>query len=296
MANTSILLDKYEFTPDAEDIILEIEGQPGIVMFTILDLLNVDPTVTLIVTRNHLRFRYVGLGGLTTITCPLDTVTGVYGGLEKPKWALYLAATMLILTVTTLLSNFILTFIYILIGIAAFAYFWIKKGFVIGFSTSDFVNLSGLMFDAEKPEGGDITEEELLTIIKYINLVLLKAHTNPTGDNPDVPDMPSKPEAMPMNFNTDGDDNQFAGSVIPAQSDNLIGDFSGLSIGALFGMARTQYRDKNFDEVLEITNEILDRNPDHLKTLRMRSLAHKELGDMDLALVDRKRYKKLGGK
>ena len=83
MADTNIIVETNRFTPNHERVILDMRGHPDGIIQYLLNLMGIDTRVNFTVTRKHIEFRFSNLGGQSTIICPLDSVTGMFGGLKQ---------------------------------------------------------------------------------------------------------------------------------------------------------------------------------------------------------------------
>lgn len=182
MADADVVLQTFEFKPDSKDVILEMRGRPTGLTRWLLSAMKIDTTTYLIVTRSNVQFRWSGLGGQTTIMCPSDTVRSMLGGTSKPMWMVGLGVLAIGLGLAALSSSNILPGLVMLgIAVGLFVGFVMSKGLTIAFSTSDFIDVHGLVFDAKLPNGKVVKEEELLRIIEHINLNILGAHRSAGG-------------------------------------------------------------------------------------------------------------------
>src|SRR4051794_16991453 len=100
-ADVSLVLDKYEFTPEAKDgDILVIEGRNSGLVGRLLTSLGLTEKSTLTINREQVSFKFTSLRGVTHIVCPLDAVTCSMSGTAKPMWMLYLGIAGLLAGIT----------------------------------------------------------------------------------------------------------------------------------------------------------------------------------------------------
>lgn len=282
MAEASIILNKFEFNPRGSNTILELRGNPAGLMRSLLQLLGLDTKVFFVVKRTHITFRFVSFGGQTTITCPLDTVTAMYAGVAKPLWALYLGIMLLVGGIILSGTNSALLPLGFLLSVILIGYFFITKGLTIAFSTGDMVNVTGLVFDAKRPGGKKLTEEDLLKMVEHINRMLRSQH----GQSSSSPNGSALLSVEEFTSEVEDEDEPQKHEYDPEAS----------KVNAWIQEARLPYQQGNFLRVVEITSAILEEYPEYSNALRLRMSAYKQLRDAEGYRGDRDKLQKLESK
>jgi tetratricopeptide (TPR) repeat protein len=175
MADVNLVLDTFVFNPESDDKVIELQGRAAGVLGYLLSLLGLNQRSFLIITREEVQFRFVRLGGITTILCPLDTITVTLGGLSKPMWALYGGIVLLLGGLTALPTGIVAS----VIGALLLFHFIRTRFLELTFSTGDMMDLHGLGFTTFMKQGNTIKYEQLLELVDYLNAVLMNVRPDP---------------------------------------------------------------------------------------------------------------------
>jgi hypothetical protein len=174
MADVNLILEKFEFDPNADHKIVELHGTTAGLMGSLLSLLGLSRDAYLVVTRAELQLKLVRFSGMTIVICPLEKITSASCGISKPVWALRLGIIFLLFFPTIILP---------LIGVGLLVYFMRAKFLTLTFSTSDMLKIHGLDFVPLTTQGKPIHLDDLIEIVTYVNTTLLK----PQPDSVPVP-------------------------------------------------------------------------------------------------------------
>ncbi len=171
MADVNLMLEKFEFDPNADHKIVELHGKTAGLMGSVLSLLGLTRDAYLVVTRDELQLKLVGFSGMTIIICPLEKITSAACGVSKPVWALRWGLVFLL---------FVPTIILPLIGLGLLLYFVRAKFLTLTFSTSDLLKIHGLDFAPLTTTGKQIHLDDLIEIVAYVNTMLLQPQPEPS--------------------------------------------------------------------------------------------------------------------
>lgn len=177
MADANLVLDTFMFDPKAKYKVVELKGRKSGIMGFILSKLGLGMQSYLTVTRDHVEFRFVSLSGITTILCPLDTLTSANCAAGKPVWALWLGIVLLLGSIPAVFSG--IGIVGLIISGILLYHFYRTRLLTLTFSTGEMLSLHGLDFAAFTKDGKRITLEQLLQIVNYINVVLLNVRPDP---------------------------------------------------------------------------------------------------------------------
>ena len=111
--------------------------QPGIFAF-ILNLVGLDPTAQLKVTKGAVSFRSTSLSGMTETSTALTQIGSFQGGYSKPIGYLFLAAFFPIIgaIVDIMIQFFIVTWIMLILSLICLIAYALEKNLAFGFETS----------------------------------------------------------------------------------------------------------------------------------------------------------------
>lgn len=166
-------------TPDANGVYVEIKGRDeGIISF-ILSLLNIEPTVSLMVTQKNIVFIQGSLSGFIKRIIPFSSVSSMLYGYSKPwKTAAAIIIAGLVMGILFGAGNrsfgaFLITVI-IAISIAIAIYFTNKKLTIGIVEDSGVVN--GIEFKRSVIEGKKIDERNAEIVIDLIQYFVDAKH------------------------------------------------------------------------------------------------------------------------
>ena len=111
--------------------------QPGLFAF-ILNIIGLDPTAQLKVTRGSVSFRSTSLSGMTETSTSLTQIGSFQGGYSKPIGFLILAPFFLILGISLDISLEMSTFIWVglILSLGCLIAYALQKNLAFGFETS----------------------------------------------------------------------------------------------------------------------------------------------------------------
>lgn len=113
-------------TPNQDGIYVHITGRKGGLMSFFMSLVGIDPTVSLVVDRENVRFTKGKWTGFKSWVTPLDKLCSGHYGYSKPFWNTVL---WVIIGVALLMPSFGLSLILIL---GVIAYYFLNKTLVLG--------------------------------------------------------------------------------------------------------------------------------------------------------------------
>lgn len=155
-------------TPNQEGIYVRITGRKGGLMSFFMSLVGIDPTVSLVVDSENVRFKRGSWTGYSAWVTPLDKLCSGQYGYSKPFWSVVL---WIVIGVALLLPSFGLSLILIL---GAIAYYFLNKTLVLGLTFIGGANVysgDALAFKRSVIEGKNIDEfatERIVAIIEMI--------------------------------------------------------------------------------------------------------------------------------
>lgn len=168
MAHSIIDLETFEFTPDGEEIILELRGRPPLLSALLLRAIGLETTTALIVTRRTVQFQWVGLRGEGKRVYPLNQIRSISTGVAKPVWALPIA---LLFGIVGLVVHPLF-----LIGSVAFVgLFVMSRRLTVAFSTEEWGGVYGVAFVPRMSNGRVIEADELRKMLDPISRDVLTA-------------------------------------------------------------------------------------------------------------------------
>ena len=111
--------------------------QPGIIAF-ILNLIGLDPTAQLKVTKGAVSFRSTSLSGMTETSTSLTQIGSFQGGYSKPIGYLILAVFFPIMGIVfdIMLEEFFVTWFALIISLICLIAYALQKNLAFGFETS----------------------------------------------------------------------------------------------------------------------------------------------------------------
>ena len=111
--------------------------QPGIIAF-ILNLIGLDPTAQLKVTKGAVSFRSTSLSGMTETSTSLTQIGSFQGGYSKPISYLILAAFFMItgIVLDIILGDFFVIWFALIISLVCLVAYALQKNLAFGFETS----------------------------------------------------------------------------------------------------------------------------------------------------------------
>lgn len=276
----------FAFSSEDEHVILEMRGKPAGIMQQIYRLLGLDTDIYFIVTRDSVQFRFVNFNGQTTVTCPFDALTAMVDGVSGSKWTLYVS--FVAIAGGFFLFNGIIQLIPIAIELACLYYFFSYSGLRIGFSTGDFIETHGLIFDAALPNGQQMSMERLLQIIEHINLVLLNTHGSAASRSASeyiqkgtIPPAKSEISREPV-----------TGHGMEEHGNES--DITTISTSQLWSDTKKAFKQKDYEKSIQLSTQLIDREPDFRNVYRLRSESYFHLGKRKEALSDKAGWKQLG--
>lgn len=155
-------------TPNQEEIYVRITGRKGGLMSFFMSLVGIDPTVSLVVDSENVRFKRGSWTGYSAWVTPLDKLCSGQYGYSKPFWSVVL---WIVIGVALLLPSFGLSLILIL---GAIVYYFLNKTLVLGLTFIGGANVysgDALAFKRSVIEGKNIDEfatERIVAIIEMI--------------------------------------------------------------------------------------------------------------------------------
>ena len=155
-------------TPNQDGIYVHITGRKGGLMSFFMSLVGIDPTVSLVVDRENVRFKRGSWTGYNAWVTPLDKLCSGQYGYSKPFWGTVL---WIIIGVALLLPSFGLSLILIL---GVIVYYFLNKTLVLGLTFVGGANVysgDALAFKRSMIEGKNIDEfaaERIVAIIEMI--------------------------------------------------------------------------------------------------------------------------------
>jgi hypothetical protein len=154
--------------PNQEGIYVSITGRKGGLMSFFMSLVGIDPTVSLVVDRENVRFKRGSWAGYSAWVTPLNKLCSGQYGYSKPFWSVVL---WIVIGTVLLLPSFGVSLILIL---GAIAYYFLNKTLVLGLTFVGGANVysgDALAFKRSVIEGKNIDEfatERIVAIIEMI--------------------------------------------------------------------------------------------------------------------------------
>ena len=176
MADVTLMLEKFDFIADGDKdgTVLTIQGHSGGLIGQLLHALHINEDSFLIVSKREVTFQFAGLGGITYIVCPLDTITCSVCGITKPLWQLIIGILAVLSGISLFGSSSSTVGIIALVVGAALLFSYVRTTYlIVTFSTGDMGDTHGLAFGARTKGGTTLRIENLLEAIEYINHYLL---------------------------------------------------------------------------------------------------------------------------
>ena len=100
MSVNALVLRKFEINQSSSaDKIIDIVGRKSGFVAFLLTVLGLDATTSLRCTRDRVEYKASSLFGETSITVPLNQVTGIVGGYKKPLELLISAGISFVVSV-----------------------------------------------------------------------------------------------------------------------------------------------------------------------------------------------------
>ncbi len=112
---------------------LKISCRPAGVLAWILSLLKLVATTTMIASRQCLDYRSASLKGFTSLSVPLNKVTGVQFGIYKPIKLLIAAGVLFLSSLYMMFDSAVVGVIMLLVAIGLVVKYFLNKTFFIGF-------------------------------------------------------------------------------------------------------------------------------------------------------------------
>jgi len=178
MSKSPLVLKRFQIDRNAIDApLVDIQGRDEGVISFFLTLLRLDDATSLKCFRDRIEYKSSSLFGESTITIPLQQVTGIVGGFTKPIG--YLIAAFIFFVITIILSfvwsNAVVVFILggFLIVVALVYQYFVNKTLSIGVQNgSD--KVYGLQFKKSVIEGVGVNINLVREAIDVINNAVLK--------------------------------------------------------------------------------------------------------------------------
>ena len=155
-------------TPNQDGIYVRITGRKGGLISFFMSIVGIDPTVSLVVDRENVRFRRGSWTGYSAWVTPLSKLCSGNYGYSKPFWSTVMWITI---GVALLLPSFGLSIILI---IGVIAYYFLNKTLVLGLTFvggGSVYSGDALAFKRSVIEGKNIDEfatERIVAIIEMI--------------------------------------------------------------------------------------------------------------------------------
>ena len=165
-------------TPNQDGIYVHITGRKGGLMSFFMSLVGIDPTVSLVVDRENVRFKRGSWTGYSSWVTPLEKLCSGHYGYSKPFWS---AVLWIVIGVALLVFSDGHSGILILGAIAilgAMAYYVLNKTLVLGFTYIGGGILhpgDELKFKRSVIEGKNIDEFATERIVAIIEMIVLGA-------------------------------------------------------------------------------------------------------------------------
>lgn len=153
-------------TPNQDGIYINITGRKGGLMSFILSLVGIDPTVSLLVDRENVRFKEGTWNGYDSCVTPIEKLCSGNYGYAKPFWS---AAVWIVIGVVLLVPAVGVSLILIL---GAIFYYYLNKSTKLGVTYVD-GGWNGFAFKRSIIEGKNIDENAAGRIISIIEMIML---------------------------------------------------------------------------------------------------------------------------
>lgn len=179
-------------TPDKDGIYIRITGRKGGFISFVMSLVGIDPTVSLVVDHENVRFKRGSWTGYSAWVTPLNKLCSGQYGYSKPFWSVFfvVAVGILLLIPTRGIS--------LLLILGGIAYYFLNKTLVIGLTFVGGGNIysgDALAFKRSVIEGQDINELAAERIVAIIEMIVLGADTPRPSIGADSP-RPSASETL----------------------------------------------------------------------------------------------------
>ncbi len=123
-----------EFKLDPQNpTFLRISCRPSGLVAWILSLLKLVSTTKMVASRQCLDYRSSSLQGFTSLSVPLNKVTGVQCGIHKPIGLLITAGVLFIYSIYMMFDSAAMGAIILLVSIIFAIWYFLNKNFFIGF-------------------------------------------------------------------------------------------------------------------------------------------------------------------
>lgn len=156
-------------TPNQEGIYVHIKGRKGGLMSFFMSLVGIDPTVSLVIDHENVRFRRGSWTGYSAWVTPLDKLCSGNYGYSKPFWS---TVIWIVIGVALLVPSFGLSIILIL---GVIAYYFLNKTLVLGLTFIGGGNVysgDALAFKRSVIEGKSIDEYATERIVAIIEMIV----------------------------------------------------------------------------------------------------------------------------
>lgn len=171
-------------TPNREGIYVNITGRSGGLISFVLSLVGIDPTVSLVVDRENVRFTVGSWTGFDSWVTPLEKLCSGHYGYSKPFWSTVLWIIIGVALLFTSFGQSITSFgqskitfgLSLILILGAIAYYFLNKTLVLGLTyIGGGAMHSGDQFAFKRSviEGKNIDEfaaERIVAIIEMITL------------------------------------------------------------------------------------------------------------------------------
>ncbi len=157
-------------TPNHDGIYVNIEGRKGGLMSFLMALVGIDPTVSLVIDRENVRFRSGSWTGYSSWVTPLNRLCSGKYGYSKPLWV---TVVWIVIGVALLLPSFGISLILI---VGAFAYYFLNKIIVLELTYiggGSVHSSDALAFKRSVIEGKHIDEHATERIVAIIEMIVL---------------------------------------------------------------------------------------------------------------------------
>ena len=166
----ALALRKFEINASGP-VAVVIEGRPSGLVGWLLTTLGLDTLTTLVVTSEHVSFKYAGLSGEVRHVVPTNKISSTHCGYSQPIWLLIVGGAILILAMLSSLNSNNAAQIFVsgvLLAGACGVVYLMQRKIVISVETSGGL-IMGLAFKPSVIEQVSMNLPEALRAIKRIN-------------------------------------------------------------------------------------------------------------------------------